>query len=94
MKDFIDLIRNTGLEVGIDTIKCDVWKQHNPNCKGCDCELGCGKVVRLEALAFTSVVYTPTSFLDFQQMHQRILELQELIIEAKTADELKVIPII
>ena len=44
------------------------------------------------ALVCHSVSYQPTSFEDHQKMHQRITELQEKILKAKTKEELEAIP--
>ena len=39
-----EAFEDNGTPVGADTPKCKKWlKEHEDNCCGCPCELGCGK---------------------------------------------------
>jgi len=90
--DFEELVRSLGDEVWIHTARCQIWKAKHPNCCGCPSELGCGKVVHLLGVVCHSMTYQPTSFEDYQKMENRITELQQRILKAKTPEELRAIP--
>ena len=87
-----DLVKKGGDVVGLDTPQCILWKSDHDSCKGCECELGCGKVVRVMLLMMTPMVYKPNGFEDFQKMEARMHELTDLTLKAKTAQELHELP--
>ena len=87
-----ELVSARGDKVSIHTQECILWKLEHSNCFGCPSELGCGKVVHLMLLMMLPMMYKPSNFEDFQKMQQRITELQDRVLQAQTADELKEIP--
>jgi len=90
--DFEELVRSLGDEVWVHSARCQIWKANHQNCCGCPSELGCGKVARMALMTLHSICYKPSSFEDYQKMHQRIIELQDKILKAKTSEELRAIP--
>ena len=88
-----ELISLTGDAPQIDEPQCIIWKADHPNCYECPSELPCGKLVHLMLVAVSVNQYSPTSYEDFQQQHNRIEELQDRILKAQTDEELKAIPL-
>ena len=91
-KEIQDMVRLLGDEVAIHEPPCVLWKSEHENCTGCKYELGCCKTVKIMAIMLIPAMYTPTSFADHQAMQDHILKLMDLIIEAKTVEELKLVP--
>ncbi len=87
-----DMVRESGNEVLMDTLKCILWQNGHKNCKGCPSELGCNKFVRIRLLFLTTLTYWPSSFEDFQKMSNRIDELVKMNLNAKTIEELNKVP--
>ena len=88
---FEDLVRGSGDEVSIHTKVCVEWKLTHENCVDCQSELGCGKTVGMLLASMTPMMYTPTSYEDYEKMSNSIQDKIEKISKAKTVDELKVI---
>ena len=96
MSDFSDhfheVVRETGTPIHMGTAFCDSWKESHENCRGCESEMGCNKAVKLMLITLTPMSYQPSSFQDFQTMQRRISELTKQILEAKSMEELELIP--
>lgn len=87
-----DMVRSNGDEVALSEPPCILWKAEHENCVGCQYELGCNKVVRIMLVMLIPLAYTPTSFADHQAMTNRIVELTDLTMKAKTVKELELVP--
>lgn len=96
MSETMDMLKEivilNGDEIGMGEPPCVLWKADHDNCVGCPYELGCGKQVHLGLAMMSRLAHTPTSFDDFQKMENRIQELQDRVLKAKTLKELKAIP--
>ena len=62
-----ELVRSKGDDVLIHTRVCVEWKAGHDTCKGCQSSLGCSKSVSLMLISMTPMMYTPTSFEDYEQ---------------------------
>lgn len=91
-KEMQELVEAHGDRVAIGEPPCVLWKAEHENCSDCLYELGCGKVARLMLVMLIPITYSPTSFADHQTMTNRIQELMAMTMEAKTPDELQLIP--
>ncbi len=91
-EDMQKLVRANGDEVAINEPPCVLWKSDHDNCEGCQYELGCGKTVRMLLLMMMPMTYTPKNFADHQAMNNRIQELSDMILKAKTFEELLTVP--
>ncbi len=87
-----DMVRSQGAEVAINEPPCVLWRANHENCDGCKYELGCGKTVHILLLMMTPMMYEPASFSDHQAMQNRIIELTDMTMEAKTVGDLKLVP--
>jgi len=85
------LIEERGDTVAMHTEECILWTMEHPNCSGCPSELGCAKLAKLMRTMAMSSVYEPKSFHDFENMNRRTAELNELILNAETKEELKAV---
>ena len=94
MDMFKELVTTNGDEVAMDEPPCVLWRSEHPNCKGCPYGLGCGKMTSLGIVFMQSLIYQPNSFEDFQKMERNILRLQEMVLGAKTVEELHRIPMV
>ena len=86
------LVISKGDAVAIHEPPCVLWKVDHDNCEGCQYELGCSKVVRLLLVITTPLIYTPKDYDDFVKMEERIQELMDKVLKAKTPAELKALP--
>lgn len=86
------LVQDNGDEVAIHTGHCVLWKAEHKNCSGCQYELGCSKAVHLMGIMLIPAMYQPKNYDDFAQMQQRIQELMDKTLKAKTVGELKAVP--
>lgn len=94
-KDVIkDLVELSGTPVGMNEPMCIIWKFDHENCKGCPSELGCCKCVKLKYVLFMPLLYHPQNFEDFQKMHTRMQELHQMILDAKSVEEVEEIPMV
>lgn len=84
-----EMVSAVGDKVDMGTAKCDSWRMDHPNCHGCPSELGCCKTARLMGIILTPLVYHPKDYQDFQKMNDRIGDLIEKVIKAKTMKELE-----
>ncbi len=89
---WVDIVKKQGDRYEMDTSTCVLWKMEHQNCFGCPSEIGCSKTVRLALVNSMPLVYTPSSFADFQSMHTRVQELTDKLLAAKSLDELKAVP--
>jgi hypothetical protein len=87
-----DLVTKNGDEVGIHSSYCVEWKLNHESCKGCKYQLGCGKAVHLMGVMLLPMMYEPKNFEDYSKMQNRIQELIEMTLNAKTVEELKGVP--
>lgn len=91
-KELEKLVRSGGDEVAIKEPPCVLWKAEHENCKGCQYELGCGKVVHLMLVSMIPMMYEPRDYEDFAKMENRVQELMDMTLKAKTPDELQAVP--
>ncbi len=88
----IEVIEKTGAIYAKDTPECIIFLNEHPNCLGCPTKLACDKLLRMMLVTMMPMMYTPKDFDDFQKVHNRVNELTNLILGAKTVDELENIP--
>lgn len=91
-KAIIEMVEREGTQVGFDGAECVIWRLGHENCVGCGYELGCAKVTRTMLLMTIPAMYEAKSYTDFAEMIERIRELQQRVIEAKSMKELERIP--
>lgn len=91
-REMADLVRSQGDEVAISEPPCVLWKAEHENCKGCSYELGCSKVVHLMLVMMTPMMYKPRDYDDFAKMEERIQELVDKTLKAKSPEELHALP--
>jgi len=91
MEEFAELVRGNGDNVEINTSICVLHKAEHENCDGCASELGCAKYVSILGISMTPMLYQPKDFYDYQQMQESIQDKIDVILNAKTADEVKAV---
>lgn len=87
-----ELVRGQGDEVAINEPPCVLWKAEHENCRGCQYELGCGKAVHLMGIMLIPQMYEPKDYTDYARMNDRIQELMDKTLKAKTVEELRLVP--
>lgn len=75
------LLEERGDRVGLKTDDCVAFKKSHKNCKGCQYELGCSKLVHIMLTTFN------------QDEQDELDELIDRILAAKTVDEVMAIQI-
>jgi len=88
-----ELIQSKGDSVGMHEPVCVIWKADHENCIGCPSELGCDKMVKMLATMMIPMMYSPKNFEDYQSMIHHIESLNNRILDAKTLEELNLIPL-
>jgi len=94
---YFDLVRSHGDKADIYTAECEIWKleHHNyPTCDGCPSQLGCTKAVQIALVDMIPLIYHPKDYDDFVKMRNRMDKLVYDILNAKTLEEVKTIPVI
>jgi len=92
MDELRKLVEENGDEVGQGSTECDLFHVDHTNCDGCKYNLGCAKLSHLGLIMLLPAMYNPTSFDDFLNMTQKMTNLQKRVMEAKSMEELKGIP--
>jgi len=87
-----ELVQKRGHPVHMHNDFCKAWKTEHENCAGCESELGCRMVVHVMAVMMIPMRHQAANFEDFQRMQNRIQELMQMCLDAKTADELREVP--
>ncbi len=77
--------------VAINEPPCMLWKAEHKNCKGCEYEVGCAKVVSILLATMQGAIYTPKDFNDFRAMQVTITKTIESILKSKTSEEVHAI---
>ena len=91
IKDIQELVELNGDKIGIHSADCVLWKIDHENCKGCQYELGCAKSVKMLLLVMNP--YEPRGYTDYAKIQERIAELTDRTMAAKTIKELQSIPL-
>ena len=82
--DFVrELVALNGDKVQQGTQECKEWGTKHKNCSGCQSELGCSKMVQIGLIILASN----------ENNGDKIQELIDKSLTAKTANDLKTIPI-
>ena len=92
MEEMQNLVERGGDAIGLHTGDCILWKFSHPNCIGCKYELSCDKLVRIMRIIMIPLVYEPKGYKDFTKMNNRIQELLQKTLKAKSLEELHKIP--
>ncbi len=88
----IDLVVKSGSAYEKDTPECIIYLSEHSNCIECSTQLGCSKCARLMLVMMIPIMYKAKNFEDFQRISCRVTELMDLILAAKTKEELDAIP--
>ena len=92
-KDYVkELVEANGDSVGMNQPVCLIWRTDHEDCTGCPSALGCSKMAKIRLVTTIPMFYQPNSFKDFQKMSDRIDKLMEMVLNAKTPDEVKKVP--
>ena len=86
---FQRLVEEHGNQVLLHTATCVTWKAEHEKCDGCPSSLGCCKTVSLMIVSMLPLMYTPTSFDDFEAMNRSVHQKFDAILNATTDKEVK-----
>lgn len=88
-----EIVESSGYKVGVDSDECAIYTTQHSKCVGCEYEVGCGKYVALGINALSILLYKPTDFNDHLTMSKHVRKITKMIMDAKTPEELKAIPL-
>lgn len=75
--------------VMMDTQDCVIRKLEDKNCKGCEHELNCCKLINILLLTHQALTYRPQNFFDHIQTHAITSDMIDTIMGAKTIEEVE-----
>jgi hypothetical protein len=75
--------------VMMDTQDCILRKLENKNCKGCNYELNCCKLIHIIMLTHQALTYKPENFFEHIKVQSTVSDMIDVIMEAKTIEEVE-----
>jgi len=84
LKHFTDLIEEAGTTIGLHSGQCVIHQlEKGGECVGCDYELGCRKMIKILAIAFTTYKIT-----DYEESMKAFVAVNECVQKILTAQSI------